>query len=69
MKTTEIKKMFDSNEQQQLVFNDKLKYSYKKSSRIEQQFLGKSLLIGLTFLRLAIMQCPSSLEIIKSKGF
>lgn len=78
-KSNEILQIFDTNEQNEeskenvfksftIKFDDGVIHSYKKAVKIDQEFMGKALLNGLTFLRLAIMQCPKSLAILKVKG-
>lgn len=40
---------------------------WKNSSRIHQEYLGSSMLVGLTFLKLCIERCPGSLERLNSR--
>jgi len=40
---------------------------WKNSNRIHQEYLGSSMLVGLTFLKLCIEKCPGSLERLNSK--
>jgi transcription elongation factor len=40
---------------------------WKNSNRIHQEYLGSSMLVGLTFLKLCIDRCPGSLERLNSR--
>uniref|UniRef100_A0A182UH13 Uncharacterized protein n=1 Tax=Anopheles melas TaxID=34690 RepID=A0A182UH13_9DIPT len=51
--------------QSRLVIPSGLKIIYEENDSAEREFLGQSLLLGLTFLRLCIFKCEDSLKIFR----
>ncbi|XP_058116647.1 uncharacterized protein LOC131287598 [Anopheles ziemanni] len=51
--------------QSRLAIPSGLKIVYEENDRAEREFLGQSLLLGLTFLRLCIFKCEDSLKIFR----
>lgn len=59
------------NEQKKydITLDKTVREQYFKASSIEKEFLGRTLLLGLTFHRLAILRCIESQHIVKNKIF
>ncbi|CAO1442447.1 unnamed protein product [Diamesa hyperborea] len=41
---------------------------YNDASKVHKEYLGQSLLVGLTFLKLCVQKCSQSLSVINSRG-
>lgn len=52
----------------EIVINSRLQQMYASGDGHSKEFLGQSLLMGLSFLRLCVLQCPHSLELLKTRG-
>lgn len=44
-----------------------LKEQYSKSGRVEREYMGQSMLIGLTFLKLCVLKCPHTAASVMKK--
>lgn len=51
--------------QSKLVVPSGLKILYEENHDVEREFLGQSLLVGLTFVRLCILECKDSVSALK----
>lgn len=45
-----------------------LKDYFKSSTRVQKEYLGNSLLVGLTFMKLCIQRCPKCIETLRVKN-
>lgn len=48
-------------------FNESALKSYRDSTKMEKEFLGRSMLSGITFYRLSILRCMRSLQLVKER--
>lgn len=51
--------------QSKLIVPSGLKVQYEENRDAEREFLGQSLLVGLTFVRLCILECENSINMLK----
>lgn len=57
----------NANNLYQISFDETLRKQYFSASSVEREFLGRTMLLGLSFYRLAIFKCPDSINAIKKK--
>lgn len=52
----------------EITIGSELQQLYASGDGHCKEYLGQSLLMGLSFLRLCVLQCPHSLDVLKSRG-
>lgn len=52
----------------EVAVSDEFKSIYGVAVGFEKEYLGQSLLMALTFLRLCVIQCPESLKFLRKRN-
>lgn len=55
-----------SSSNSELIVNPGLIAVYDKAERYQKEYMGQSLLLGMSFLRLMVLQCQMSIDLVSS---